>query len=228
MKPPLVRINNITKIVWGSAVATRSLNGIDMSLNHGEYVSISGPSGCGKSSLLAIIGLLDQPSSGDYWFNGEPTSQLQTKQLTRIRNKSIGFVFQEFHLIDSLSVLENVSLPVSYRRDNTTQVNIQKSGLKALEKVGAEHLADAMPAQLSGGQQQIVSVARALVNSPELLLVDEATGNLDTKSGNMVMSAIENAHICGATVCMVTHNPEYAQRAKKQYSMLDGKILGAR
>ena len=189
-----------------------------------EYVSISGPSGCGKSTLLSLLGLLDTPTGGTYQLNGSNAESLKPNDRARIRNKEIGFVFQAFNLIGDLSVFENVELPLTYR-PGVGKAERRERAMKALERVGMGHRIKHFPSQLSGGQQQRVAVARALVGEPSILLADEPTGNLDSKNGEQVMGLLKELHSAGATICMVTHDPRYADFADRKIHMFDGRIV---
>ena len=189
----------------------------------GEYVSIAGPSGCGKSTLLAILGLLDSPSGGTYVLNGKPVQGLKLTERARIRNREIGFIFQAFNLIGDLTVYENVELPLTYRGMGSAER--KKRVHEALERVGMSHRVKHYPSQLSGGQQQRVAVARALVGDPSILLADEPTGNLDSANGEAVMELLRELHRGGATICMVTHDPRYAELADRTIHLFDGRIV---
>lgn len=221
----LVRIDDVELTYKNSSVSTRALRGVGLTINPGEFISISGPSGCGKSTLLSIIGLLLQPTTGKYWIGSELTSQMSKRRRAQLRNELIGFVHQEFHLIDEYTILENVMVPTEYDK-NISRSEAQRLAEKVLDRVGILDMKSARPPELSGGCQQLASIARALVKSPKLLLVDEPTGNLDSENGENVMQAIVEANLKGATVCLVTHNPVYAHFAKVSYKMLDGRILG--
>jgi putative ABC transport system ATP-binding protein len=222
MTEPLIHMQAVKKVFVTDEVETHALEGIDLDIQRGEYISISGPSGCGKSTLLAILGLLDSPSEGAYVLNGRPVQDLKLSERARIRNREIGFVFQAFNLIGDLTVYENVELPLTYRgmggaeRKRRTQ--------EALERVGMAHRMKHYPAQLSGGQQQRVAVARALAGDPSILLADEPTGNLDSANGEAVMDLLTELHKGGATICMVTHDPRYARYADRSIDLFDGKI----
>src|SRR5512136_951051 len=220
---PLIHLEDVTKIFYTDEIETHALSGITLDIMPGEYVSIAGPSGCGKSTLLSILGLLDAPSSGAYVLNGRPVEKLKHSERARIRNREIGFIFQSFNLIGDLTVFENVELPLTYRgmgsRERKARVN------EALERVGMAHRAKHLPSQLSGGQQQRVAVARALGGNPLILLADEPTGNLDSKNGELVMALLKDLHIQGATLCMVTHDPRYAQLADRTVHLFDGRIV---
>jgi putative ABC transport system ATP-binding protein len=209
----LIKLDELTKVFYTDEVETHALSGVHFEINKGDYLSISGPSGCGKSTLLSILGLLDTPSGGRY-----------NSQRAHIRNKEIGFIFQAFNLIGDLTVYENVELPLTYRAGMTSQERKQRVQ-NALERVRMAHRLRHYPSQLSGGQQQRVAVARALVGSPSILLADEPTGNLDSKNGEAVMGLLSELHAEGATICMVTHDPRYADYADRQIHMFDGRVV---
>jgi putative ABC transport system ATP-binding protein len=219
----LITLDGVTKVFVTEDVETHALSGIHLGIQKGEYVSIAGPSGCGKSTLLAILGLLDSPSGGNYTLNGQPVHGLNLAERARIRNREIGFIFQAFNLIGDLTVYENVELPLTYRGMGSGER--KKRVHDALERVGMSHRVKHYPAQLSGGQQQRVAVARALVGSPSILLADEPTGNLDSANGEAVMSLLSELHKAGATICMVTHDPRYAELADRTIHMFDGRIV---
>ncbi len=221
---PLIRMDNITKIFHTDEVETHALAGIHIDIARGEYVSISGPSGCGKSTLLAILGLLDTPSEGTYTLNNREVASINAGERAQIRNQEIGFVFQAFNLIGDLSVFENVELPLTYR-DGVSKAERRERTIGALERVGMAHRVKHYPAQLSGGQQQRVAVARALVGQPSILLADEPTGNLDSKNGEAVMALLDELHKAGSTICMVTHDPRYAEFADRRIFMFDGRVV---
>ena len=220
----LIMLDDLTKVFYTDEVETHALSGVHFEINKGDYLSISGPSGCGKSTLLSILGLLDTPSGGKYLLNGEPVENLDNSQRAHIRNKEIGFIFQAFNLIGDLTVYENVELPLTYRAGMTSQERKQRVQ-NALERVRMAHRLRHYPSQLSGGQQQRVAVARALVGSPSILLADEPTGNLDSKNGEAVMGLLTELHAEGATICMVTHDPRYADYADRQIHMFDGRVV---
>ena len=224
MTTPLIHMSSIAKIFHTDEVETHALSGVHIDIAAGEYVSISGPSGCGKSTLLSILGLLDSPSGGEYTLNGTRVEALDASQRARIRNREIGFIFQAFNLIGDLSVFENVELPLTYR-DGMTKTERRDRVQEALERVGMAHRTRHYPAQLSGGQQQRVAVARALVGKPSILLADEPTGNLDSKNGEAVMTLLDELHKGGATICMVTHDPRYADFADRKIFMFDGQVV---
>jgi len=220
-----IKMSNISKVFETQALETHALTDINLTINKGDYVSISGPSGCGKSTLLSLLGLLDMPSSGQYFIEGEDVSQLSLDQAAETRNSKIGFIFQSFNLIDELSVFDNVALPLRYHSDKPDAQTIKKRVSECLAQVSMTHRVSHKPNQLSGGQQQRIAIARALVTNPSILLVDEPTGNLDSKSGDQVMDVLSQLNDGGTTICMVTHDPRYADMAKTQLKLLDGAIL---
>jgi putative ABC transport system ATP-binding protein len=220
----LIEMSDIRKVFYADEVETHALAGIHLNINQGEYVAISGPSGCGKSTLLSLLGLLDTPSNGNYHLSGVAVEDIGINQRARIRNKEIGFIFQAFNLIGDLTVIENVELPLTYR-DGVGRKERRDKALGALERVGMAHRLNHYPSQLSGGQQQRVAVARALVGDPSILLADEPTGNLDSRNGEQVMVLLDELHKAGATICMVTHDPRYAEFADRQIHMFDGRIV---
>ena len=220
---PLIRLDDVKKVFYTDEVETHALSGIHLEIKNGEYVSIAGPSGCGKSTLLSILGLLDSPSEGGYWLNGEPVADLPLGERARIRNREVGFIFQSFNLIGDLTVYENVELPLTYRGMSGTDRK-QRVG-DALEKVGMAHRARHLPSQLSGGQQQRVAVARAVAGQPLILLADEPTGNLDSVNGEAVMTLLQELHRGGATICMVTHDQRYARHADREIHLFDGRVV---
>jgi len=220
---PLIRLEGITKVFHADEVETHALSNVHLEIKNGEFVSIAGPSGCGKSTLLSILGLLDSPSEGNYWIHADAVENLSLSDRTRIRNREIGFVFQAFNLIGDLTVFENVELPLTYRSMGAGE---RKRRVKeVLERVGMEHRSKHYPAQLSGGQQQRAAVARALVGQPSILLADEPTGNLDSINSEAVMNLLRDLHANGATICMVTHDPRYADMADRTIHLLDGRIV---
>ncbi|HMD43455.1 MAG TPA: ABC transporter ATP-binding protein [Candidatus Acidoferrum sp.] len=218
----VIQMQGVSKIFFTDELETHALAAIDLEIKKGEYVAIAGPSGCGKSTLLAILGLLDSPTEGNYYLNGESVSSLKLSERSRIRNREIGFIFQAFNLIGDLTVYENVELPLTYRGMASSER--KQKVQNALERVEMAHRAKHYPAQLSGGQQQRVAVARALVGDPLILLADEPTGNLDSKNGDSVMELLRDIHRNGATICMVTHDPRYADHAERTVHLFDGKI----
>ncbi|MEE4329869.1 MAG: ABC transporter ATP-binding protein [Wenzhouxiangella sp.] len=220
----LIEMTDIRKVFYADDVETHALAGVHLSIEQGEYVAISGPSGCGKSTLLSLIGLLDTPTDGHYRLNGVGVDGINASQRAKIRNKEIGFIFQAFNLIGDLNVLENVELPLTYR-SGIGKGERRERAMEALDRVGMAHRIRHFPSQLSGGQQQRVAVARALVGKPSVLLADEPTGNLDSKNGEAVMALLAELHAGGATICMVTHDPRYADFAQRQVFMFDGQIV---
>jgi len=219
----LIRLEGITKVFHAEEVETHALSNVHLEIKSGEFVSIAGPSGCGKSTLLSILGLLDTPSEGNYWIHADAVENLSLSDRTRIRNREIGFVFQAFNLIGDLTVFENVELPLTYRSMGASE---RKRRVKeVLERVGMEHRSKHYPAQLSGGQQQRAAVARALVGQPSILLADEPTGNLDSTNSEAVMNLLRDLHANGATICMVTHDPRYADIADRTIHLLDGRVV---
>ncbi|MCA9412718.1 MAG: ABC transporter ATP-binding protein [Candidatus Omnitrophica bacterium] len=222
-RTPLIEMQGIQRIFKTEDVDTYALSEIDLTIEEGDYFAISGPSGCGKSTLLAIMGLLDSPSGGVYKLSGTDVSHLSAYQRAILRNQEIGFIFQSFNLIGDLSVFENVELPLTYRKMSASE---RKERVEAaLERVGMSHRARHYPSQLSGGQQQRAAVARAVAGKPAILLADEPTGNLDSKSGESVMELLAELHREGSTICMVTHDPRYAEHAMKSIQLFDGQIV---
>jgi putative ABC transport system ATP-binding protein len=219
----MIRLANIRKLYRTTDLETTALDNVSLELNQGEFVAIMGPSGCGKSTLLNIVGLIDSPSSGEYHLDGEEVSRHPENRLTEIRKRNIGFIFQNFNLIEDLTVFENVELPLVYQNMGRTA---RRSRVReVLELVGLEARARHRPVQLSGGQQQRVAVARAVVNDPKLIVADEPTGNLDTKNGEDVMDMLATLNEQGATILMVTHSPSHAGRAHRLINLLDGRIV---
>jgi putative ABC transport system ATP-binding protein len=223
MNDVVIDMQRLTKVFTTDEVETHALEGIDLEIKRGEFVSISGPSGCGKSTLLSIVGLLDSPTEGTYRLNGTPVQDLSMSERARVRNREIGFIFQAFNLIGDLTVYENVELPLTYRGMLSSER--KKRVIESLEKVGMAHRMKHYPSQLSGGQQQRVAVARALGGQPAILLADEPTGNLDSTNGEAVMDLLRELHLEGATICMVTHDPRYARHADRNVHLFDGKVV---
>jgi putative ABC transport system ATP-binding protein len=220
----LIDMRGIQKIFYTDEIETWALDDIHLTINSGEYVSISGPSGCGKSTLLSVMGLLNSSTGGEYYLDGEEVASLSQSKQAKVRNRQIGFIFQAFNLIGDMNVFENVELPLTYR-DELKRKQRKEMVTEALEKVDMAHRLKHFPSQLSGGQQQRVAIARALVGSPNVLLADEPTGNLDSKNAEMVMELLDGLHKSGATIVMVTHDPRSAERAKRQVTLFDGKIV---
>ena len=219
----LIRTVKLSKIFRTESVQTNALNEVNLVVREGEFIAIMGPSGCGKSTLLNVIGLLDNPTSGELWFMGQEVSRWKENERTDLRNGNLGFVFQSFNLIDELTVFENVELPLLYAgvgaREREERVN------RALERMQIAHRTEHYPQQLSGGQQQRVAIARAIVTNPRIILADEPTGNLDSATGAEVMSLLKELNAEGATIVMVTHSEENAREARRIVRMMDGVIL---
>ena len=219
----MITLEKLTKVYRTDDIETAALNEVSFQIKKGEFVSIMGPSGCGKSTLLNLLGMLDKPESGSYQFNGQEIATLKEKDRAKIRKKHIGFVFQNFNLIDELSVFENVELPLIYNNISEKDRKIQVD--KILERIGIAHRANHYPQQLSGGQQQRVAVARALVNRPDLILADEPTGNLDSSNGNEVMELMCELNEAGTTIIMVTHSAHDASYSSRIINLLDGQVI---
>jgi putative ABC transport system ATP-binding protein len=220
----MIRLESVTKVFYTDDLETHALDGIHLDVAKGEFLSISGPSGCGKSTLLAILGLLDTPTGGTYSLAGDNVTLLTPAARAKVRNGRIGFIFQAFNLIGDLTVLQNVELPLTYRQNMDTNER-RGAALHALERVGMSHRVNHHPAQLSGGQQQRVAVARALAGKPSILLADEPTGNLDSRNGEAVMNLLRELHREGSTICMVTHDPRYADYADRKVQLFDGRVV---
>ncbi|MEZ7279643.1 ABC transporter ATP-binding protein [Pseudoalteromonas sp. 68 DY56-GL68] len=223
MNTEILRVNNLTKSFTNGDQVSQILKGISFTVYDGEFISISGPSGCGKSTLLNIMGLLDTPQSGEYYIDGLLVSDMDSTQRSKVRGNRIGFVFQSFNLIDEMTVLENVALPLKYRGDSLSTRHAR--ALDCLEKVGLADKADLYPNQISGGQQQRVSIARALAGDSGIMLVDEPTGNLDSKSGDAIMALIKDLNQQGTTIVLVTHDPRYANMASRNIQLKDGSVI---
>ncbi|WES90336.1 ABC transporter ATP-binding protein [Dickeya fangzhongdai] len=220
----LVQLDNVHKIFLTDEIETHALSKINLSIHSGEYVSIAGPSGCGKSTLLSIMGLLDTPTEGRYRLNGTDVERIGRREMARLRNREIGFIFQSFNLISDLTIAENVALPLTYRND-LSRSEQKARVIQALEKVNMSHRVRHYPSQLSGGQQQRVAVARAIVGKPSLLLADEPTGNLDSANAEAVMNILDELYQDGATICIVTHDPRSAMRAQRTIVLSDGQVV---
>ena len=219
----MLKIENLSKVFRTEDIETVALNNISLNVKEGEFVAIMGPSGCGKSTLLNILGMLDNPTEGNYFLDGQEVGHLKEKQRTEVRKGKIGFVFQSFNLIEELNVTENVELPLTYlqmrsgeRKDRVSQV---------LKRVAISHRASHFPNQLSGGQQQRVAIARAVVANPKLILADEPTGNLDSKNGLEVMNLMTELNKEGATIIMVTHSQRDASYAHRVVNLFDGQVV---
>lgn len=219
----MIDLKNITKIYDMGSVKVQVLNGISLHVDEGEFISIIGPSGSGKSTLMNIIGCLDVPTEGEYYLDGKEISTYNEKQLSKIRNQKIGFIFQKFNLLPKLTALENVELPLIYRGMNHKER--RQRSIDALEKVALGDRMNHNPTELSGGQQQRVAIARALAGDPPVLLADEPTGNLDSKSGTDVMNLIRQLSSEGKTIVLITHDNEVAKAAQRIITIKDGLIL---
>ena len=222
----MIKLENIIKKYRTSSVETVAVNDLSIHITEGDFVAIMGASGCGKSTLLNIIGMLDNADTGSYYLDGKDVSLLGPKERTEVRKNTIGFVFQNFNLIDELTVGENVELPLQYL--NMSKNERKDKVQKVLEKMGIAHRKNHYPSQLSGGQQQRVAVARAVVTEPKLVLADEPTGNLDTHFGNEVLDILKALNETGTTIVMVTHSPNDAKSARRIIELRDGKLLSER
>jgi putative ABC transport system ATP-binding protein len=220
-----VELQNASKVFATSQIETHALNSVSLRFEHGEFVAIVGPSGGGKSTLLSILGLLDTPTAGKYLLSGRDVDHLDVEARAKIRNREIGFIFLSFNLIADLTVFENVELPLVYGGMPDTERIARVEA--ALDRVEMLHRRDHFPSQLSGGQQQRVAIARAVCTAPSLLLADEPTGNLDSKSGDAVMQLLAELHADGATICMVTHDARLARQAERRIFLRDGMIAEA-
>ena len=218
----LIEMNSICKSYCNIGFETKVLKDVTLHIKEGDYVSIIGPSGAGKSTLMAIMGCLSQPTSGEYILDGEEVGALNDRKLSRVRNEKIGFVFQAFHLLPGVSAMENVTLPLVYAKNPPR--NIKERARELLAKVGLEHRLYHTPGQLSGGEQQRVTIARSLINDPRIILADEPTGNLDSKNGIETMRTFENLIKEGKTIILITHDQEVAQHADRIISIRDGQI----
>jgi putative ABC transport system ATP-binding protein len=219
----MIQIQNLTRIYQTEEVETTALNAISLTINSGEFVAVMGASGCGKSTLLNILGMLDSPTSGEYFFDQQSIGSMSEKERAKIRKKNIGFVFQNFNLIDELTVYENVELPLLYQ--NFSSNDRKEKVMLALKKMNITHRKNHYPQQLSGGQQQRCAVARAVVGNPKVILADEPTGNLDSVNGNEVMHLLTALNAAGTTIVMVTHSHKDASYSHRTVHMLDGQIL---
>jgi putative ABC transport system ATP-binding protein len=221
----ILEVENLSKSYTTDEVETRALRGITFGIERGEYIAIEGPSGCGKSTLLSILGLLDTPTAGRYRLNGRAVEDLRSNERAAIRNREIGFVFQNFNLIGDLTVAENVEMPLVYR--GVSKAQRRHRVMAVLEQVGLAHRAHHAPMRLSGGEQQRTAVARALAVEPLLLLADEPTGNLDTHNGAAVMNLLAELNRSGSTIILVTHDRRFAREARRVIGLLDGQLVDA-
>jgi len=220
---PLIRLDKVSKVFRGDAdEETWALKDVTLDIARREFVSVSGPSGCGKSTFLSMLALLDTPSSGRYWLNGKPTDRMTATERTRARSLDVGLVFQSFNLIGDMTVYENVEYPLTLRGVAAADRAARVAG--ALERVGLTSRAKLRPGSLSGGHQQLVAVARAITGRPAILLADEPTGNLDSKSGEALMQLFSELHAGGATVCVVTHDPRWLEQAQRHIYLFDGQL----
>lgn len=219
----MIKLINLSQVYRTTYMETVALDSINIHIAKGEFVAVMGPSGCGKSTLLNIVGMIDSPASGEYWFDGTEIASRSENELVELRKRNLGFIFQNFNLIDDLSVEDNVDLPLLYLGMPKKERRMRVA--KALELVGLENRAKHKPMELSGGQQQRVAVARSVVGDPKVILADEPTGNLDTKNGDDVMNMLSVLKDQGATILMVTHSPEHGSRADRIIEMLDGQVI---
>lgn len=218
----IIKLSDISKVYTTKTIETQALEGINLEVGKGEFLSIMGPSGCGKSTLLNIIGLLDRPSGGEIKLFGKQLAGLRDKEMARFRNENLGFVFQSFHLIPTLNVIDNVMVPLTYRKGAGDR---RKLAREALEKVGLSHRTTHFPAQLSGGQAQRVAIARAIVGNPSIILADEPTGNLDSKMSQEIMLLLHGLNSEGKTIIMVTHNESQARDTDRVIHLFDGHMV---
>jgi putative ABC transport system ATP-binding protein len=221
----LIEITGLTKVYGEGDAEVRALAGVDVQVERGEFIAIMGHSGSGKSTLMNIVGCLDRPTAGQYFLDGHDVSQMSKDELAEVRNKKLGFIFQSFNLLPRLSALSNVMLPMLYNDEDVSDEDAKARAVASLTAVGLEERLRHHPNQLSGGQQQRVAIARALVNQPPLILADEPTGNLDSKSSVEIMDILHTLHKDGATIVMVTHELDIAAHAKRVICVKDGKIL---
>jgi putative ABC transport system ATP-binding protein len=223
-----VRLENVDKTYRTGEVDVHAVRGVSLEIVRGEFVALMGSSGSGKSTLMNILGCLDRPTTGRYFLNGEDVSSLSRDQLADVRNRKLGFVFQSFNLLARTSALENVELPLLYSSERLSNAQLRDKAERVLEAVGLQGRGEHYPSQLSGGQQQRVAVARALINDPEVLLADEPTGNLDSRTSVEVMDIFQNLNDKGITIIMVTHETDIAAYARRNVVMRDGRILSDR
>ena len=223
---PVIRLEHVSKIYPGEAdEPTRALDDVSVEIKRGEYIAVAGPSGCGKTTLLSIFGLLDTPTAGRYWLNGRATDQLSVAERARVRNLDVGLIFQSFNLIGEMTIQENVGYPLVVR--GVPAAEREQRVAAALDRVGLSPRAKQRPGALSGGQQQLVAVARAITGRPAVLLADEPTGNLDSKSGEALMEMFGELHAAGATICVVTHDPRWTPLVQRHIHLFDGRIVDA-
>jgi len=224
---PLIRLEHVSKIFRGdgdgSDAETRALDDVTIDIEKGEYIAVSGPSGCGKSTLLSMLALLDTPTKGRYWLDGRATDTLSAGERARVRNLDVGLIFQSFNLIGDMTVYENVEYPLTLRGVDSAERRARVDA--ALGRVGLAARAKQRPGSLSGGHQQLVAIARAIAGRPPIVLADEPTGNLDSKSGEAVMQMLEELHAGGATICLATHNPDYIARTPRRLYLFDGRVV---
>jgi putative ABC transport system ATP-binding protein len=224
---PLIRLEGVSKIFTvdapGAEGETRALDDVTLDIDRGEYVSVSGPSGCGKSTLLSVLALLDAPTRGRYWFNGRRMDAASPADKARIRNVDVGLVFQSFNLIGDMTVYENVEYPLTLR--GVTAADRRARVEAALDRVGLAPRAKQRPGSLSGGHQQLVAIARAIAGRPPIVLCDEPTGNLDSKSGEAVMQMLDELHAAGATICLATHDERHIARSRRRICLFDGRLV---
>ncbi|WP_460629222.1 ABC transporter ATP-binding protein [Intrasporangium mesophilum] len=223
-RPRIIELHEVRKSYRTGSISVEALRGVSLSVDEGEYVAVMGPSGSGKSTLMHIVGCLDVPTSGSYRLAGEDVSTMGERQLADVRNRRIGFVFQQFNLLQTLSAWRNVELPLTYA--GVPRDERRTRAIEALGRVGLSTRVDHKPGELSGGQQQRVSVARALVTNPDLILADEPTGNLDTASSSDVLALFEELHAQGRTIMLITHEHDVAERAERRFDILDGQVMG--
>jgi putative ABC transport system ATP-binding protein len=226
MSTQLIQVRNLKKVYGAEDATVYALDGVDVTIDRGEFVAIMGPSGSGKSTLMNILGCLDRPTSGEYFLDGRDVSKLGKNELAEVRNQKLGFIFQSFNLLPRLTSLENVMMPMLYDLKESENIHAQQQrATAALESVGLGHRVYHRPSQLSGGQQQRVAIARALINRPPVILADEPTGNLDSRSSVEVLDLLHQLHQQGVTIVMVTHEPDVARNAQRIIWVHDGKVV---